>query len=70
MLIMRTKVKLFKMKSFKQYIKNELSEIYSEEEIRIFSFLILEKVTGFSKTQILANSGFVLSKIKEQMPKK
>lgn len=61
MLIMRTKVKLFKMKSFKQYIKNELSEVYSEEEIRIFSFLILVKVTGFSKTQILANSGFVLS---------
>jgi release factor glutamine methyltransferase len=49
------------MKSFKQYIKNELSEIYSEEELHIFSFLILEKVTGFSKTQVLANSGFILS---------
>ena len=50
------------MQQLKQDINNSLSEIYSEEEIRIFTFSILEKITGFTKTQILANRELILSK--------
>lgn len=36
-----------------QYIHSELLGLYPENEIRSFSFLIVENLTGFSRTQIL-----------------
>ena len=53
-------VKNINLKQFKQHITHKLSEIYSEEEIHIFSFLILEKITGLSKVQLLSNSELIL----------
>ena len=38
-----------------QHIYSELKGLYPETEIKSFSYLILEKLTGFSKIEILVN---------------
>ena len=44
-----------------QYIYNSLSGIYDDSEIRNISFLLLEKLTGFSRTQLLTNKSTIFS---------
>lgn len=46
----------FFMQSFKQHINYVLQDIYSEVEIRYFFYDILEKITGFSRIQLMANN--------------
>jgi len=43
------------MQSFLQHIQSELQGLYPETEIKSFSFLIIEKLTGFSRTEIFIN---------------
>jgi len=38
-----------------QYIQSELKGLYPETEIKSFSYFIIEKLTGFSKIEILVN---------------
>ena len=44
-----------------QNIYNSLSGIYPEPEIKNISFLLIEKLTGFSRTEILINKSTVFS---------
>lgn len=44
-----------------QYLYNSLSELYPEPEIKNISFLLIEKLSGFSRTQILINKSTVFS---------
>lgn len=44
-----------------QYISSSLQEIYSVPEIKNISFLLVEKLTGFSRTQILINKSTTFS---------
>lgn len=44
-----------------QHIFSELEGFYSENEIRSFSFLIIEKLTGLTRTQIIINKNTILS---------
>jgi len=43
------------------FIFSELGDVYPETELRSFSFLILEKITGFSRTEILVNKNNKIS---------
>lgn len=38
-----------------QFIRQSLSALYPEAEARHISFLVVEKVTGWSHTQVLMN---------------
>ena len=49
------------MQTVFQYIKSELQGFYPETEIKSFSYLILEKLTGFSRTEILLNKNTLFS---------
>lgn len=49
------------MQLIKKQIQRSLSDIYSEDEIQIFTFLILETITKLTKAQLLSNSDLVLS---------
>ena len=49
------------MQTVFQYIKSELQGLYPETEIKSFSYLILEKLTGFSRTEILLNKNTLFS---------
>jgi release factor glutamine methyltransferase len=42
-------------------IKSELQGIYPASEIRNFSYLIIEKLTGFSKTEVIVNKNTLFS---------
>ena len=42
-------------------IKSELEGLYPETEIRSFSLLMIEKVTGFSRTEIIVNKNTLFS---------
>ena len=44
-----------------QYIRTALNAIYSDSEIKAIGFLLLEKITGFSRTQLLVNKSTVFS---------
>jgi release factor glutamine methyltransferase len=44
-----------------QYIHSELQMFYPETEIRSFSFLIIEKITGFTRTEIIVNKNTQIS---------
>lgn len=44
-----------------QHIFSELEGFYPENEIRSFSFLIIEKLTGLTRTQIIINKNTILS---------
>lgn len=43
------------------YINSELKDLYPATEIKSFTFLILEKLTGLSRTQIIVNKNTVFS---------
>ncbi|HET7733448.1 MAG TPA: peptide chain release factor N(5)-glutamine methyltransferase [Paludibacter sp.] len=49
------------MQTILQHIKSELQGLYPETEIKSFSYLILEKLTGFSRTEILINKNTLFS---------
>lgn len=49
------------MQQIKKHIQRSLSDIYSEDEIQIFTFLILETITKLTKAQLLSNSDFILA---------
>src|ERR1035437_10413727 len=44
-----------------QHSQSELQGLYPETEIRSFSYLIMEKVTGFSRTEIFVNKNTLFS---------
>lgn len=44
-----------------EYIRTELSGLYSEEEIRCYCFMIAEKLSGFSQTQLIINKNTIFS---------
>ena len=43
------------------YINKELSELYPESEIKSIGYLIIEKITGFSRTQLIVNKNTIFS---------
>jgi len=43
------------------YIQSELQGLYPETEIRNFSYLIIEKLTGFTRTEIYINKNTLFS---------
>ncbi|HEY6913583.1 MAG TPA: peptide chain release factor N(5)-glutamine methyltransferase [Paludibacter sp.] len=49
------------MQTVLQHIKSELQGLYPETEIKSFSYLILEKLTGFTRTEILINKNTLFS---------
>lgn len=49
------------MQSAIQYIQSELQGLYPETEIKSFSNLLLEKLTGFSRTEIYVNKNTLFS---------
>ncbi len=51
------------MKNAIQYIQSELLGLYPETEIRSFWLLIVEKLTSFSRTEIIVNKNTVFSEI-------
>ena len=50
------------MQTALQHIQSELHGLYPETEIRSFSYLIIEKVTGFSRTEVFVNKYTLFSK--------
>jgi len=66
--------------TFRQYINEELKNVYSEQEIRSFYFLVMEFLTGQSRVHILANKNnhlsetqinefeIIVSRLKKQEP--
>jgi len=54
------------MQQIFQYIHNSLSGIYDESEIRTISFLLIEKLTEFSRTEILTNKSTNFSANQQQ----
>jgi release factor glutamine methyltransferase len=44
-----------------KYIQSELLGYYPENEIKSFGYLLVEKVTGFSRTQLIINSNYVFT---------
>lgn len=55
------------MQHFLKILKAELKNSYSDSEIRTFGMLILEKITGFSRTQLLVNKEFRLNNEQNQL---
>ena len=53
------------MQTTLQHIQSELQGLYPETEIRSFSYLIIEKVTGFSRTEIFVNK-YTLFSVEQQ----
>ncbi len=49
------------MKQAFQYIYNSLREIYPDPEIKSISMLLMEKLTGFSRTELLLNKSTTFS---------
>lgn len=49
------------MKTIIQYIQTELQGLYPETEIRSLSLLIIEKVTGLSRSEIILNKNTTFS---------
>lgn len=49
------------MQSTFEHIQTELKGLYPESEIKSFSYLIIEKLTGFSRTQIIVNKNTLFS---------
>ena len=43
------------------YIRSKLDELYSEQEIRSFCFLIAENLTGLSRTNLIVNKNTIFS---------
>lgn len=53
------------MQAILDYIHSELQEVYSPEEIRSLSFLLLETLTGKNRAQLLSNKNIELSDTKQ-----
>jgi release factor glutamine methyltransferase len=53
------------MQAIFDYIRSELQEVYSPEEIRSLSFLLLETLTGKNRAQLLSNKNIELSDTKQ-----
>src|ERR1035437_2910621 len=51
------------MQSSITHIQTELQGLYPETEIRSFTNLMIEKLTGFSRTQIILNKNTLFSDI-------
>ena len=49
------------MQTALQLIRSQLSGLYPDTEIRSFSYLIMEKLTGFSRTEVLVNKNTLFS---------
>jgi release factor glutamine methyltransferase len=49
------------MQSTIHHIQTELEGFYPEMEIRSFSYLIVEKLSGFSRTQVIVNKSTIFS---------
>jgi release factor glutamine methyltransferase len=49
------------MKTFFEYIHSNLEPFYSENEIRDFSYLIVEKITGLSFSKIVLSKNIIFS---------
>lgn len=49
------------MQSIFNHIQRELQGLYPETEIKSFSYLIVEKLTGFSRTEIIVNKNTLFS---------
>jgi release factor glutamine methyltransferase len=49
------------------HIQSELQGLYPETEIKSFSYLILEKLTGFSRTEIYVNKNTLFSNEQHQV---
>ena len=49
------------------HIQSELKDYYPETEIRSFSFLIIEKLTGFSRTEVFINKNTLFSDKQRQI---
>lgn len=49
------------MKKFSETIYRQLKNLYSENEIRNFSYMIAEKITGLSYSQIVFNKNIIFS---------
>lgn len=43
------------------HIQSELQRLYPETEIKSFSYLIIEKLTGFSRTEVIVNKNTIFS---------
>ncbi|MFV0391814.1 MAG: peptide chain release factor N(5)-glutamine methyltransferase [Paludibacteraceae bacterium] len=50
------------MQNFSRIIHDGLRSIYSKKEINTFTYLLLEKITGLTKTQLLVQNRLVLNK--------
>lgn len=50
-----------------QHIQSELGKFYPETEIRSFSYLILEKLTGYSRSEIFVNKNTIFSAEQQQI---
>ncbi len=44
-----------------QHIQSQLQGLYPDSEIKSFTYLIIEKLTGFSRTQIIVNKNTLFS---------
>jgi len=38
-----------------EHIKNELTGLYADTEIRSFTYILISRLTGFSRTEIIVN---------------
>lgn len=48
-----------------RYIRSELQGLYPDTEIRSFSYLIVEKLTGFSRTEVIVNKNTIFSDVQQ-----
>ncbi len=55
------------MQNFLKSLKTSLKDGYSEAEINTFGYLLLEKLTRFSKTQLLADKSLKLSDNQQEL---
>jgi release factor glutamine methyltransferase len=55
-----------RLNRFRQYIEEELKDLYPQNEIRSFYYLMLEFISGNSRSYILANKNNQLSEIEVQ----
>jgi len=48
-----------------EHIKNELTGLYADTEIRSFTYILISRLTGFSRTEIIVNKNtiFLMNKL-------
>jgi len=42
-----------------EHIKNELTGLYADTEIRSFTYMLISRLTGFSHTEIIVNKNTI-----------